>query len=162
MVDRMEMPPDLDRLYLTTAIGPNRVRVARHVRWVAPLGGMMQRALAEDLVRLLPGRRVLMPGDPVLQKTVWMVRVVVGRFMPVAPDHVVLDVDWFVTDTATSRVIAAGRAHVVERVPDVPIRQAAAMSRAITHLADILADHSSHPSREADVGCAPQSGAAVK
>ncbi|MBU2761130.1 PqiC family protein, partial [Acidithiobacillus sulfurivorans] len=43
VVAHVQMPADIDRLYLTTLQGKHRLDVAGHVRWAAPLGGMAQK-----------------------------------------------------------------------------------------------------------------------
>lgn len=64
LVAHVQMPADLDRLYLTSEQNRNRLKVADHARWIAPLGEMAQRVLAQDMAAALPHKTVFMPGDP--------------------------------------------------------------------------------------------------
>ena len=129
------MPPTIDRIYLTTATGPNTRDVSRRARWTAPLAGQAQAILARDLARRLPERRVAMPGDPV-PRAALLVHVEVTDFMP-HPGHVVLAADW--RGVRAGKAVAAGRVRLVERCGTKPAAEAHAMSVALGRLADRIA-----------------------
>lgn len=134
-VAHVAMPASIDRLYLTSATGPNTLHVANHARWGAPLGGEAQSALAADLAQRLPGIEVSMPGDP-LPRGARTVHVNVTRFLP-DPAWVALDADWRVT--ARRRILARGRVRIRVPAGATPGGKAQAMSIAIGRLADQIA-----------------------
>ncbi|MHB1304608.1 MAG: PqiC family protein [Acidiphilium sp.] len=134
-VAHVAMPASIDRLYLTSATGPNTLHVANHARWGAPLGGEAQSALAVDLAQRLPGIEVSMPGDKV-PRDARTVRVNVIRFLP-EPEGVALDADWSVT--ACNHPPAKGRARIRVPAGAMPGDKAAAMSTALGRLADRIA-----------------------
>lgn len=136
-VAHVQMPSSIDRIYLTSATGANTLHVAGHVRWAAPLAGSAQEVLARDLATRLPGRRVLMPGDPPPPHAL-TVYVNVTQFMP-HPGHVVLDADWQVTEAGRAGTRNHGRAHIIEPSGDAPASRARAMSIALGDLADTIA-----------------------
>ena len=137
-VARVEMPPSLDRLYLTTKLGDNQLHVANHTRWAAPLGGTTQRVLAHDLAMRLTGTTVLMPGDEPPHSGSRLVRVNIDNFIPGPTGLVTLDADWFVT-SSRHKLIARGRAHITVPGNRSPIAEAHSMSLAIGRLAGQIA-----------------------
>jgi uncharacterized lipoprotein YmbA len=132
------IPPSLDRLALTTASGENRIEVANHARWVAPLDSMSQRVLARDFAERLPGIKVLMPGDPAPHGGEQLVRVNVQNFIADQNGTVVLDADWSV-ESARHHDVASGRSHIVVPGQPKPEAEAATMSTALARLADEIA-----------------------
>jgi hypothetical protein len=60
----VHIPSALDRPELVTQTGPNRVQVNDLDHWAAPLGEMMRRTLAQDLMARLPAGSVVPPGAP--------------------------------------------------------------------------------------------------
>jgi uncharacterized lipoprotein YmbA len=137
-VAHVEMPPTVDRLYLTTRLGDNQLHVADHTRWAAPLGGMTQRILARDLAIRVTGATVLMPGDQPPHGGVRLVRVNVENFVPDQTGMVTLDADWAVISPKQHR-IAYDRAHIKVSGSRLPAAEAHSMSIAIGRLADQIA-----------------------
>ncbi|MGH7042298.1 MAG: PqiC family protein [Acetobacteraceae bacterium] len=142
-VARVQMPAKLDRLYLTRATGADVVAVAPHTRWVAPLDGLTQHALARDLASRLPRAMVVMPGDVMPPGGVRLVRVNVLRFMPVlggaGGSRMVLDADWAVMARHGGGARESGRLRLTIPAGRSDAAQAAAMSAALGELADRIA-----------------------
>ncbi|MFA7495334.1 MAG: PqiC family protein [Acidithiobacillus sp.] len=139
VVAHIQMPADIDRLYLTTLQGTHRMQVADHVRWVSPLGGMTQKVLAQDLATDLPEKTVLMPGDPLPRDPYLLVIVNVQRFLPSNNGEVTLYADWFIRQMPTGKILHQGRTQLHQRVFDAsPSAQAATMSHLVATLASIL------------------------
>ncbi len=141
LIANVQMPADLDRLYLTREQSRNRFKVADHVRWIAPLSGMAQRVLAQDMADALPHKTVFMPGDPTPQGPYLLLRVVVQRFMPTDSEQVELNADWFVLNTSTQQIVAQGRSSFQAASRQHPRDQAAAMSQLLAELAQTVAAH---------------------
>ncbi|MHB1567296.1 MAG: PqiC family protein [Acidiferrobacter sp.] len=139
VIAHVQMPAALDRLYLTTERGPNHLQVANHVRWIAPLGGMTQQVLAEDLAHALPQRNVLMPGDPTPTGHYLLLRVVIQRFIPIRHQQVALQADWSLLNGNTHKVLISGRNHVRQSSGATAVDQARAMSRALNQLVNMIA-----------------------
>lgn len=141
LVAHVQMPADLDRLYFTREQSRNRLKVADHVRWIAPLGEMAQRVLAQDMATALPHKTVLMPGDPIPPGPYLLLRVVVQRFMPTDSGRVELNADWFVLNASTQHILAQGRSSLQTASGQHPRDQAAAMSQLLADLAQTVAAH---------------------
>lgn len=141
-VDRVQIPPTIDRIHLTTATGAETLNVAGHVRWAAPLQGMTTHVLATDLAERIQGVHVLMPGDPTPPEGVRRVRVNITKFLPIAggreAGHVVLDADWRLIER-NGHVMYSQRSHMRLKATRKPASQAAAMSQALGHLSDLIA-----------------------
>jgi uncharacterized lipoprotein YmbA len=60
----VHIPAVLDRPELVAQTGPNQVHVSDLDHWAAPLGEMMRRALAQDLMARLPAGSFVPPGAP--------------------------------------------------------------------------------------------------
>lgn len=136
-VAHVAMPPVIDRSYLTSATGANRLHVSSHARWAAPLAGTAQEVLARDLASRLPERTVLMPGDPTPVDAM-VVHVNVTSFLP-HPGHVVLDADWRVSRTNSKTEVAHGRSRIIEPAGNAAVDRARAMSATLGDLADTIA-----------------------
>ncbi len=142
VVAHVQMPADIDRLYLTTLQGNYRLDVAAHVRWAAPLGGMAQKVLAQDLAGALPDKTVLMPGDPLPNGPYLLVNINVQSFIPSNEGKVFLQADWFITRMPDGHLQAQGRSHFYQgNIPSNPTAQAAAMSQLLEKLSRELAHH---------------------
>jgi uncharacterized lipoprotein YmbA len=63
-LDAVRIPPDLDRPQVVTQIGANRVAVHDLDQWASPLGGMMRRTLAQNLLARLPAGAFILPDAP--------------------------------------------------------------------------------------------------
>lgn len=139
IVDHVQMPASIDRLYLTRRSGDNGMEVSGHVRWIAPLGGMTQRVLTEDLRRRLPDLTVLLAGSPVPSNTRPIhLQVQVQEFLPTSNGSVLLDADYFLLDAA-GHVEYAGHFHQRIAADSTATAQAQAMSHCIAALAQEIA-----------------------
>lgn len=142
VVAHVQMPADIDRLYLTTLQGKHRLDVAGHVRWAAPLGGMAQKVLAQDLASALPDKTVLMPGDPIPNGPYLLVKINVQSFIPSDDGKVFLQADWFISRMPDGHLQTQGRSHFYRgNIPSSPTAQAAAMSQLLERLSGELAHH---------------------
>ncbi len=141
LVDHVQMPASIDRLYLTRGHGEQGMQVSGHVRWIAPLGGMAQRILAEDLRRQLPQTTVLLTGAPLPQRARSLqLRVEVQEFLPLSSGAVVLDADYFLLD-AQQQLRYAGHFHYRAKADANPHSEAQTMSAGIAALAHDIAQH---------------------
>ncbi|MEY2342158.1 membrane integrity-associated transporter subunit PqiC [Acidithiobacillus sp. IBUN Pt1247-S3] len=141
VVDHVQMPASIDRLYLTRGEGDSGMQVSGHVRWIAPLGGMAQRVLAEDLRRHLPHLNVLIAGSPLPAHTQPLhLRVQVQEFLPTSSGKVILDVDYFLLNAGQHLQYAGHFRHSVATNPSAQA-QAQAMSESIAALAQDIAQH---------------------
>lgn len=57
------LPAVLDREAVVRARDTESLEISRNDRWAAPLDGMIQHVIAQDLRQRLPANRVLLPGD---------------------------------------------------------------------------------------------------
>ncbi len=135
-VQHVTLPATLDRSSIVRAAGPDRLDISGEHRWAAPLDGMVQSVLAEDLRTRLPGASVALPGDPAPKGSVGLA-VTIWRFLPDAGGRTALMADW-----TTNAGAGAGPVHSETVAADGPpgVAQAATgMSRALGGLADRIA-----------------------
>lgn len=136
-VEHVRIPETLDRQSMVSANGPNQLNISNQDRWAAPLDGMIQRVLAEDLrARLRPGS-VLAPGDPEPPGGGTGLEVNVLRFLPDADGHISLDADWALLDRRGARRLSRSEALTAAAPRGAPV--AAGMSRALGAFADRIA-----------------------
>lgn len=141
-VAKVNMPPSLDRLALTTETSGSTLGIDPNANWAAPLDGMASLVLAQNLASRLPGTTVVMPGEVIPRSGVRVVHVDVLRFLPVASpsgEHVALDAGWQVLSPA-GEVLRSRQSHF--SVPTAPgaAAEAAAMSTALGALSDRIAE----------------------
>ncbi len=136
-VQHVVLPETLDRLSLVREAGPGRLDISGQHRWAAPLDGMVQGVLAEDLRQRLPTGSVVMPGDPAPPGAAELA-VTVERFMPEASGGVVLDADWTLRDGGGHPRPTRAQSVTVAAAP-TPADAVAGMSRALGELADQIA-----------------------
>ncbi len=137
IVDHVQIPAEIDRLSLTqeTARG---LQIAPHARWLAPLGGMMQRVLAADLQRSLPHTPVVLAGAPLPAAVQPIrVRVQVNQFLPLANGKVILEADYFLLD-GKGKTLCAARFRQWEKGGQSPQTEALGMSHAVAALAEAI------------------------
>ena len=141
LVDHVQMPASIDRLYFTRGSGDNGMRVSGHVRWIAPLGGMAQRVLTEDLRRRLPHLAVLVAGSPLPAHTRPLhLQVQVQEFLPTSSGKVILDADYFLLDP-DQHLSYAGHFRYSAAVGAYAPAEARGMSGGIAALAQDIAQH---------------------
>lgn len=147
LVEPVEMPASLDRLYLTRSNGPAVMEVSGHIRWIAPLGGMMQRVLAEDLRREEPDDTVLLAGSPVPDRLRRLeLRVEVQEFLPTSRGTILLDADYFLLN-AEGTLLYAGHFRFQAASGPAAEAEAQTMSAAVAALAHTIAQHLPPPNR---------------
>ena len=139
MVHHVLLPATLDRQSIVRSDGAEQLEISDLDRWAAPLDGMIQHALAEDLRARLPPGRVLMPGDAAPPGGAAGLEITVQRFVGAAAGRVTLQVDWTLLDprgaaspTHSESITAAASSPKVDEV-------VAAMSRSVATLSDRIA-----------------------
>ncbi len=129
------MPPGYSRLALIYAGTSTRIHVARHARWVAPLGTLLRRAIAQDMAaRISPRRAVRLPGQS-LPAHAAVIRITVERLAPHRTGEVILRVRWSARTQGHSSIIKSGAAQISVRGADRYGGEAQTMSRAAASLA---------------------------
>lgn len=136
VVNRVLIPPEIDRSFLTIGNGNNALDINYNAQWAAPLDAMAQTILARDLAERLIGHNVLMPGDNVPSGT-RIISVNIITLLPYA-NHVVLAADWHVSSGKTQGELS-GRVHILMASSSNAKDQAQAMSQALGQLADKIA-----------------------
>ncbi len=63
-LDAVHIPSTLDRPEMVSQPAANRLKVSDQDRWGAPLGDMMRRTLAQDLLARLPSGTLVLPDAP--------------------------------------------------------------------------------------------------
>jgi uncharacterized lipoprotein YmbA len=143
-VERVTIPGELDRLELVRRSTSNRLRIATFDLWAAPLDGMIQRVLADDLAVRLPVGAVASANEPAAGEPRCRLFIDVQEFSGDEHGAVTLQAAWLLlTPNAPSR---RGTDAVAATAGDATADAlAAAMSRALAGFADRiaagLADH---------------------
>jgi len=139
MVHHVMLPETLDRQSMVRADGTERLEISSQDRWAAPLDGMIQHVLAEDLRNRLPPGRVLLPGDAPPPGGTAGLDINIQRFAGSITGHVTLQVDWTLLDlhgaaspTRSESITAAAASSSADDV-------VAAMSGSLGTLADRIA-----------------------
>jgi uncharacterized protein len=143
-VERVTIPGELDRLEIVRRSTSNRLQIATFDLWAAPLEGMIQRVLADDLAVRLPVGTVASVNEPAAGEPRRHLYIDVQEFAGDERGAVTLQAAWLLqTPNAPSRrgTDALG-ATASDATADA---LAAAMSRALASFADRiavgLADH---------------------
>lgn len=135
----VSIPPDLDRSSYTTMAGNNELQVSPNARWAAPLGGLIQRALANDFANLLTGTKVVLPGDQVPSGPTRLVQVNVQKFVANKAGTVTLIAQWAVMATRHNKTVAQDLAHITIQGGSGPVAEAQTMSIALARMAGQIA-----------------------
>ena len=140
-VERVAVPPELDRLELVSRSGPYRVRISDSERWAAPLDDQIRRVLTEDLAERLAPRLLADPNEPATNEPRRLLSIAISEFYTDDACATTLRADW------TLRSPADQSEHGSETIGPAMIAScktgtavAAAMSSALGALADRLAD----------------------
>ena len=133
------MPPGYGRLAFTYSGAGSVVHVARHARWVAPLGALMRLALARDMAaRVVPSSTVRMPGQSLgADRNAAIVRVVVQRFLPDGHGRVLLRARWSVKGPGRG---GQGAVRLTMKTPAGYPPETRAMGQAVARLARRIVD----------------------
>jgi uncharacterized lipoprotein YmbA len=65
-LDRVTIPPELDRKQLVRRVDSTRLQIVEDHRWAAPLDDMIHRVLSDNLAARLPPGLVTDPNEPPL------------------------------------------------------------------------------------------------
>ena len=135
----VSIPPDLDRASYTTMASNNQLQVSPNARWAAPLGGLIQRALANDFANILTGTTVVLPGDQVPSGPTRLVQVNVQKFVADKTGRVMLIAQWAVTATKHNKTLAQDLVHITVPGRSDPVSEAHTMSIALAQMAGQIA-----------------------
>jgi len=134
----LHVPAELDRPQLVTHLAPNRYTISETERWAAPLAQLLRATLARDLQTRLPEGDLVFPDSPSSRGTDALVVDVIQVDLPAQGD-VTLEAAWTIAQRAPDCVGIRG--HATLRAPiegEDATGKAAALSRALAHLADAI------------------------
>jgi uncharacterized protein len=135
-VVRVLIPASLDRQSMVQWSGAGELTVSDRDRWAAPLDGVIQRVLAEDLRQRLT-TPVLLPGDPAPDDDVRGIVVNVQHFAAENGKRVVLLVDWsMITETPPTVILTRSEDILIPLRSDDTPGVVSAMSGAVAILSD--------------------------
>lgn len=138
-LDAVHIPEVLDRPELVRQIAANRLQVSEQDRWGAPLGQMMRRVLAQDLLTRLPAGSFVLPDAPKVAGVRGLV-VTILQLQADAAGRLTLQASW---SLVAGDLTQAAPNHDVQLTAQAPSHdaaaQAAAMSRILGELADRIA-----------------------
>lgn len=138
-VSHPNIPPAIDRQHFIIQTGPSTLHVAGNTAWAAPLSGMIQLTLAQDLSTRLPNATVLMPGDPVPPGGAQQVLVNIQHFMPTPSGAVRLQADWSV-QSPSGQSLYQGHIQFTQQGGPTPADAAHTMSLALATLSTRIAE----------------------
>jgi uncharacterized lipoprotein YmbA len=133
-LERITIPGELDRLEIVRRGASNRLQIATFDLWAAPLEGMIQRVIADDLAARFPAGAMASANEPVAAEPHRLLYVDVQEFTGDTHGAVTLRAAWLlVTPNAASE---RGTAEVAVEASDATADAlVAAMSRALAGLA---------------------------
>jgi uncharacterized lipoprotein YmbA len=136
----VHIPAELDRPEVVTQQSPNRISVAESERWGAPLGQMMRRTLAQDLVTRLPAGSFVLPDAPAPPDTRTLVVTVLDTQAD-ANGTLTLQAAWTLLSGRPARATFSQQTTLKAEIADRgdAAAQAAALSRILGQLADQIA-----------------------
>lgn len=136
-VRRISLAGYLDRPEIVHSSGAYRLRLAQNERWGEPLGGMLDRVFAEDLVERLPETAVFSEAGAISTTPDLVLEVDVQRFDAETAGVVVLLAQVAVRPGDARRPAEARTLRLTAPLAGAATRdQVAAMSRALADLAD--------------------------
>lgn len=138
-LDAVHIPAALDRPQVVTQLGANRVEVHDFDQWASPLGEMMRRTLAQDLLARLPEGAFVLPDAPRPQA----VRGLVVNVLEIdaAPGgRVTLQASWTLLTAGTTRAAIIRNVQLSASAGAGPQGTAAAMSQLLGQLADQIVE----------------------
>jgi uncharacterized lipoprotein YmbA len=134
-LDAVHIPPDLDRPQVVTQIGANRVSVHDLDQWASPLGEMMRRTLAQDLLTRLPAGAFILPDAPAPAGARGLVVDVLQ--LDARPDgEVVMQASWTLMAPGVKRAALTHDVQLSAQGGPGPQGEAAATSTLLGRLAD--------------------------
>ena len=132
----VHIPAELDRSEVVTQASANQLTIHETDRWAAPLGQMMRRTLAQDLLARLPEGSLVLPDAPAPPHTRTLVVTVLSAEAD-ASGTLTLQVAWTLLSGSPSRAVLSQQATLTA---DMASRDATAQAAALSHLLAQLAD----------------------
>lgn len=145
-LDRVTIPPELDRSQLVRRIDATRLQIIDGERWAAPLEDTIRRVLSGDLSARLPPNMVANPNEPPVGEKRQSLSVDITEFYGDATCAVTLRAAWVIKqpDSQSSRgteeasIPAGGGCSGAGALPT-------AMSQALAQLSERIAAAIAHP-----------------
>jgi hypothetical protein len=134
-LDAVHIPPALDRPQVVTQLGANRLDVHDLDQWASPLGEMMRRTLAQDLLARLPQGSFILPDAPRPQGVRGLV-VDVLQIDATPGGQVTLEASWTLMAPGAARPALIRTVQLSANAGLGPQGTAAAMSQLLGQLAD--------------------------
>lgn len=132
----VHIPAELDRPELVTQTSPNQLAIHENDRWGAPLGQMMRRTLAQDLLTRLPAGCFVLPDAPAPPDTRKLVVTVLDA-QASAGGTFALQASWTLLSGPSSHTVMTQQ---VSLTSGMASGDAAAQAAALSHLLGQLAD----------------------
>jgi uncharacterized lipoprotein YmbA len=138
-LDAVHIPPALDRPQVVTQLGANRLDVHDFDQWASPLGEMMRRTLAQNLLTRLPEGEFILPDAPRPQGVRGLV-VDVLQIDATPGGRVTLEASWTLMTSGTTRPALIRNVQLRADAGPGPQGTAAAMSQLLGQLADQIVE----------------------
>ncbi|MGH7012466.1 MAG: PqiC family protein, partial [Caulobacteraceae bacterium] len=133
-LDSVHIPAELDRPQMVRQASPNRLEIKEQDRWGAPLGAMMRRTLAQDLLARLPAGDFILPDAP---RAVGVRGLVVNILELQASDgRVILQASWSLIEEGDARPAFTHNIELSAKAGGGPAGEASAISKVLGSLAD--------------------------
>ena len=132
----VHIPAELDRPELVTQTSANQLAIHENERWGAPLGQMMRRTLAQDLLARLPAGSFVLPDAPAPPDTRRLVVTVLNAEAG-ASGTLALQASWTLLSGPSSHTVLTQQ---VSLTSDMAGGDATAQAAALSHLLGQLAD----------------------
>jgi uncharacterized lipoprotein YmbA len=132
----VHIPAELDRPELVTQTSANQLAIHENDRWGAPLGQMMRRTLAQDLLTRLPQGSFVLPDAPAPPDTRKLVVTVLNAEAG-ASGTLALQASWTLLSGPSSHTVLTQQ---VSLTSDMAGGDATAQAAALSHLLGQLAD----------------------
>jgi hypothetical protein len=132
----VHIPAELDRPELVTQTSANQLAIHENERWGAPLGQMMRRTLAQNLLARLPVGSFVLPDAPAPPDTRKLVVTVLNAEAG-ASGTLALQASWTLLSGPASHTVLTQQ---VSLTSDMGSGDATAQAAALSHLLGQLAD----------------------
>jgi uncharacterized lipoprotein YmbA len=132
----VHIPAELDRPELVTQTSANQLAIHENDRWGAPLGQMMRRTLAQDLLTRLPAGSFVLPDAPAPPDTRKLVVTVLNAEAG-AGGTLALQASWTLLSGPSSHAVLTQQ---VSLTSGMASGDATAQAAALSHLLGQLAD----------------------
>ncbi|HEY2051961.1 MAG TPA: PqiC family protein [Caulobacteraceae bacterium] len=138
-LDAVRIPAALDRPQVVTQLGANRLDVHDFDQWASPLGEMMRRTLAQNLLTRLPEGEFILPDAPRTQAVRGLV-VDILQIDASPGGRVTLQGSWTLMVPGTTRPAMTRNVQLSTDAGPGPQGTAAAMSQLLGQLADQIVE----------------------